>query len=181
MHETVIGCACPSRLFLSELEMKRLALAGFFVLIAVTAVPVAQTQITPPEKFFGHQLGADRKMARWDQIVEYFKTLEKQSPRMRVVDMGPTTMNNPFLLVYITSPGNLAKLEQFRQMNAKLSDPRGVPETEIKKIVAEGKAVIVQSMSLHATEIGGTQMAPELAFDLLSRDDPETQRILDNV
>ncbi len=26
----------------------------------------AQSQITAPEKFFGFQLGADRKMARWD-------------------------------------------------------------------------------------------------------------------
>ncbi len=45
----------------------------------------------------------------------------------------------------------------------------------------EGKAVVVQSMSMHATEIGGTQMAPELAYDLLARKDEETRRILDNV
>jgi hypothetical protein len=36
-------------------------------------------------------------------------------------------------------------------------------------------------MSLHASEIGGTQMAPELAYDLLRRDDEETRAILDNV
>ena len=161
--------------------MRRIALACLLVLFAFTSAPVAQTQVTPPEKFFGHQLGADRKMARWDQIVDYFKTLEKQSTRMKVVNMGPTTMGNPFLLVFISSPANLAKLDQFRQMNLKLSDPRGVPETEIGKIVADGKAIVVQSMSLHASEIGGSQMAPELAYDLLSRSDAETQRILDNV
>ena len=31
-----------------------------------------QTPVTSPEKFFGFQLGADRKMARWDKIVEYY-------------------------------------------------------------------------------------------------------------
>jgi hypothetical protein len=36
-------------------------------------------------------------------------------------------------------------------------------------------------MSLHATEVGGSQMAPELAWDLVSRDDDETRRILENV
>ena len=45
----------------------------------------------------------------------------------------------------------------------------------------EGKAIVVQSMSMHATEVGGTQMAPELAYDLLARKDEEARRILDNV
>ena len=59
-------------------------------------------------------------------------------------------------------------------MNAKISDPRGLAEAEVKKLVAEGRAVVCQSMSLHATEIGGTQMAPELAYDL--RRAPTTRR-----
>ena len=95
--------------------------------------------------------------------------------------MGPTEMGNPFLLVIITSPANQARLEELRQMNLKLSDPRGVPEAEIKRIVAEGKVFICQTMSMHASEMGGAQMAPELTYDLVSRTDEETQRILDNV
>ena len=51
----------------------------------------------------------------------------------------------------------------------------------MKGLVAEGKVFCVQSMSLHANEIGGSQMAPELAYDLLARNDEETKRILDNV
>ena len=152
-----------------------------FSLALATFAP-AQAQITTPEQFFGFQLGADRKMARWDKIVDYFSTLEKQSGgRMKVVNMGPTTMGNPFLAVYISSPANLQRLERLRQINATFSDPRGHTEDEIKRLLPEGKAIICQSMSLHATEIGGSQMAPELAFDLLSRKDEETQRILDNV
>lgn len=126
-------------------------------------------------------MGTDRKMARWDKMVEYYNLLAKQSPRMKVVNMGPTTMGNPFLAVYISSPANLAKLETLRSWNLKLADPRGVPEAEIQRIVTEGKAFVLQSMSMHATEIGGSQMAPELIYDLVARTDPETQRILDNV
>ncbi len=136
---------------------------------------------TPPDKFFGFQLGADRQMARWDKIVEYFQMLEKESPRIKVLNMGPTTMGNPFLLVTISAPSNLAKLEDIRQTNLKISDPRGIAEADVKKLVAQGKVVMVQSMSMHATEIGGTQMAPEFAYDLASRNDEETTRILDNV
>ncbi|MBM3811682.1 MAG: peptidase M14 family protein [Acidimicrobiia bacterium] len=144
--------------------------------------PMASAQVTPPEKFFGFQLGADRKMARWDKIVEYFSLLEKQgSGRMKVVNMGPSTMGNPFLVAYISSPANLSKLERLREVNAAISDPRGRTEAEIRKLIGEGKAVMVQTMSLHATEIGGSQMAPELAYDLLSANDEDTRRILDGV
>lgn len=140
-----------------------------------------EEKVTPPEKFFGFVLGSDQKIARWDKIVEYFKLLEKQSPKIKVLNLGPSTMGNPFLLCLISSPENLSNLEKYRAINLKISDPRGLTEEEIKTLIQEGKAIICQSMSLHATEIGGTQMAPELAYDLLTRTDEETKRILDNV
>jgi hypothetical protein len=118
--------------------------------------------ITSPEKFVGFQMGADKKMARWDKLVDHYNQLAKESPKLKVVNMGPTTMGNPFLMCVISSPANLAKLEQIRLNNLKLAAPRGVAEADIRKIVAENKAVVVQSMSMHAAEIGGSQMAPEL-------------------
>src|SRR6185436_17172463 len=93
-------------------------------LVVLLALGVAAAQeITPPEKFFGFQLGADKKMARWDKIVEYYSLLEKQSGgRMKVVNMGPTSEKNPFLEVFITSAANMAKLDYFREVNGQLSD-----------------------------------------------------------
>lgn len=163
----------------SPLPARRFLLAA--ALLTLGAIPALGQQVTRPERFFGFQMGADRKMARWDKMVEYYNQLAKESPRLKVVNMGPTSMGNPFLAVFISSPKNLARLEELRAMNLKLTDPRGVPEAEINRIVAEGKAVVLQSMSMHATEIGGSQMAPELIYDLASRADEETQRILDNV
>jgi hypothetical protein len=167
----------------------RVAEIAFVLLVMLLAasglqVPItnAQGQVTTPEKFFGFKLGSDQKIARWDRIIEYYRLLEKEGGgKLKVTDMGPSTMGNPFLLVTISAPGNLARLDRLREVNARISDPRGLSEQEVKTLVAEGKAVICQSMSLHATEIGGTQMAPELAYDLLTRKDEETQRILDNV
>lgn len=153
-------------------------LAAFLVFLGASAAQ----EITTPEKFFGFPLGADKKIARWDKIVEYYALLERQSGgRMKVVNMGPTSEKNPFLEVFITSAANMAKLDRFREVNARLSDPRGLTEAQARALAAEGKAIVVQSMSMHATEIGGTQMAPELAYDLLSRKDEESRRILDNV
>ena len=95
--------------------------------------------------------------------------------------MGPSTEGHPFLLVVISSPDNLDNLEHLRDVNATISDPRGRLEAEIEDLIAEGKAVVCQSMSLHQSEIGGTQMSPELVYDLLTRSDEDALRILDNV
>jgi hypothetical protein len=138
-------------------------------------------KITSPEEFFGFRLGSDRRIARWDRIVEYFRLLERESDEIRVVDMGPTTEGNPFLLVIISSADNLRNLERLREINLRLSDPRGLSDEEAERLIEEGRAVICQSMSLHATEIGGTQMAPELAYELLTRMDEEAVRIRENV
>src|SRR5580704_18062502 len=117
----------------------RLILTALLILQAASA-----QEITTPEKFFGFQLGADKKMARWDKIVEYYSVLEKQSGgKMKIINMGPTTMGNPFLMVIITSPANQAKLDRLRQVNLQISDPRGLTEDQVKSRVAEGKAVVV--------------------------------------
>ena len=138
-------------------------------------------QVTSPEAFFGFQLGSDRKIAPWDEIVAYLRLLEQESDCLQVVDMGPSTEGNPFLLAYISSPQNLANLAHQQAVNAQISDPRGLSEDAVKSLISDGKVVICQSMGIHATEIGSTQMASELTYDLITRTDAETQRILDNV
>ena len=160
----------------SRLLLLTLLVAGAFVAPEVTA----QSTPTLPEQFFGFELGADRKLARWDRIVEYFELLESQSDRIRVIDMGPTTEGNPFLLVIISSPANLANTDRLREISRKLADPRGIGEAEIERLIHEGKAVVAQSLGLHSTEVAGAQAAPAIAYELLARDDEETWRILDN-
>ena len=135
--------------------------------------------IPSPEEFFGFQMGTDRKLARWDKLVEYYELLGRQSARLEVVHMGPTTLGNPFLALFISSPNNLANLEELRQINVRLNDPRGVSEENIERAIANGKAVVVQSMGLHSSEVGSSQMAAELIYELVTRTDPEMLRILD--
>ncbi len=138
-------------------------------------------KVTSPEEFFGYQLGSDRKMARWDKIVDYFWKLDSESDCVRVEEMGKSTEGNPFLVVFISSADNLAELDKYREINDRICDPRGLEKDALRALTAQGKAVVVQSMSLHANEIGGTQMAPELAFELVAVECEDNRRILDNV
>jgi hypothetical protein len=73
----------------------------------------ARVAIETPEKFFGFQMGADKKMAHWDDMVRYYDLLGKTSNRMKVVNMGKTSEGRPFYALFISSPANLARLEEF--------------------------------------------------------------------
>ena len=55
----------------------------------------------------------------------------------------------------------------------RLADPRGLSEAEAKKLIADGKAVTIQSFALHSTEVGASQTAAEFVYDSLARTDEE--------
>jgi hypothetical protein len=125
-------------------------------------------------------MGTDGKLARWDRMVEYYRVLGESSDRMTVWEMGETTLGKPFLALIVTSPANHARLDELQRMNALLSDPHAATEAQIETAIREGKAVIVQSLCLHSTEVAAGQTAVELAYDLVTRNDGEMARILDD-
>lgn len=149
-------------------------------LLAYAPPSTVAQDLPPPESYYGFEMGADRKLARWDKMVDYYTMLGERSDRMQVVNSGETTLGNPFLVLYISSPANIANLEHFKRLNATLSDPRGADEAAIENAIATGKAVMVQSFGLHSSEVAAAQTANELVHDMLTRSDEEMQRILDN-
>ncbi len=140
----------------------------------------AAQNIPTPEDYFGFRMGTDSELARWPKIVEYFKLLDAQSDCLTVQNLGETTLGNPFLLAIFSAPENLGNLEKYRQISQKLADPRGLSDTEIRKLIQTGKFVCCQSYSLHSTEVAGTQCTPELAYELVTSNDPTIRMILEN-
>ena len=160
----------------------RLAATAIAFVVATTATDARQQQAMPtPEQFFGFQMGADRKLANWDKLHEYYQRLAKVSNKMRLMELGKTSEGRPYIVLFISSPANLARLDHYKQLNARLADPRGLSEAEAKQLVAEAKAVVVQSFALHSNEVAAAQTAAEYVYDSLTRTDSEAQQILDNV
>jgi hypothetical protein len=96
--------------------------------------------------------------------------------------LGDSTDGNPFVVVEVTSPSNLADIDRYRQLERRLYFQDGVPGgRERDEIFADGKVVIAVTCSIHANEIGATQMAVELVHTLATDTSPRVQKILDNV
>lgn len=146
-----------------------------------TAAAVAQSAVPTPDSWFGHRMGTDRKLEPYAKMVTYYQELARISDRIKLVEVGKSTEGRPFLAMFISSPENLARLEEYRQMNLKLADPRGVPQAELDRIVKDSKAVVLQSYDLHSSEIGSSLTAVEFTYDMATRTDPEMMNVLDKV
>ncbi len=153
------------------------------LLLALVAIPTASTaqsaSIPTPEAFFGHQMGADRQLAGWSRLVEYYDTLDVLSDRIMVEEVGQSTLGRPFLIIYGSSPENMARLDELKRLNAILQDPRGHSAAEVENAVENGKVVFVQAYALHSTEVAASQSAAEILYDFVTRDDATMREILD--
>src|SRR6476661_3671440 len=146
------------------------------------ATAQAPTGIQPPEQFFGFRIGSDNKLARWDRIVEYMRQVDTGSDRIQMRELGKSTNDNPFVVLEISAPDTLKNLDRYKQLERKLYFQNGAPtDAERDEIFAQGKLVIAITCSIHATEIGATQMAVELVHRLATDNSPQVKKILDNV
>jgi hypothetical protein len=151
----------------------RLASAVVLVLSAHAAVPA-------PETWFGHTMGADRKLVDWERVVSYFQEAAKTNDRIRVDVLGKSTEGRPFIVATIAAPETLRNLDRYREIQARLADPRRTPAAEAEKLIAQGKTVVLITCSIHSTEVASTMTAIEFAHKLLTGDRAKIRTILDN-
>jgi hypothetical protein len=160
----------------------RRALSILALTLACTLAATAAGSLQTPEQFLGFKVGADNKLARWDKIVEYMKLAAANSDRVRFRELGKTSDNNPFIALEISAPETLRNLDRYKQLERKLYFQGGAPaDAERDEIFRQGKLVLLVTCSIHATEIGASQMSLELVHRLASEDSPAVKKILDNV
>ena len=99
---------------------------------------------------------------------------------MKLVEFGKTAEGRPMMMAIITSPANLKNLARYQQISQRLARAEGLTDQQAHQLATEGKAIVWIDAGLHATEaINAQALFPE-TYDLLSRSDPETMRILND-
>ena len=157
-------------------------LISAFAALALVVPALAAQSVPTPRDHFGFDVGEDRSLANWDQLTNYYQDLASSSPRVSYESLGETVSGNPFVMLTITSPENHARLDELREIQMKLADPRTISgEAELERLLDMGKAVVMITHGIHATEVGGSQSAARLAYHMASSNDEKVQEILDNV
>jgi hypothetical protein len=163
--------------------MRALILVFAAASVALQPGIAAQSSTLPsPESILGYRVGADYKIATYDETVAYFQKLDAASDRMMMMRAGTSTQGRTYWMAAISSPANLAKIDRYREIARRLAHPAGLSETEARQLAREGKAIVHIDGGLHSSEVAGPQHTMQLAYDLLARaDDPEYAHIFENV
>ena len=151
---------------------------GIFSLLLIEMS--ADAQIISPEEAIGFPVGVDYKLARWETITGYLRSLAASSDRVILEERGKTTEGLDFVLVLISSPENLANLDRYKAIQQKLANPQEHDLIELERLAQEGKATVMISCNIHSTEVASSQMSMELAYQLATENTPEVEEILEN-
>lgn len=135
-----------------------------------------------PKSSLGFEVGEWH--ARHDQLVDYYQLLDRLSERMKLEEIGRTYEQRPLLNLYVSSPANLARLDEILERHARLSErPASGKNGETGQAgdaELDGLPLVVYlGYSIHGNESSGSNAALLVAYHLAAARGPEIDRLLE--
>ncbi len=153
----------------------------FFLTELVDHLPASDKAPTPA-RVLGYPIGTPNKLTYTRDQYRYYRELANASPRVKVfVAPEKSEQGKEQLLVVVSDEENLSRLSRYKEITARLADPRRTSEAEARQLIGEGKAIYWASGSIHSPETGSPEMLMELAYRLAVEETPFIQAIRKNV
>ena len=160
--------------------MKKLLLIVSMAL-SLFGLMAQETSLSKPADFFGFEPGSDRNLFTYEQLIGYLQKLDGESERIYLEEIGSSSMGKPMYIAFISSAGNISRLDELKTINRELALNPELEKEELQRMVREGKTFVLATLSMHSTEVAPSQSAPLIAYDFASTTDPEKETWLDNV
>ncbi len=174
------GAWAPDRPEPGSVEaIKGFTTAPEFLPDAVAYVPDSAT-VPSPTKVLGHLAGAPDELSRVKDVHGYFRRLAETTDRVKIQVIGTSEEGREMIVAFVSDPENLAALDHFKEVTARLADPRRTARDEARRLAGEGKVFYWLTGGLHSTETGSPEMLMELAYRLAVSERPEIQEIRRN-
>jgi Zinc carboxypeptidase len=142
----------------------------------------ARAEVPTPVSVLGHNPGDDFYLADYEDTIRYFHALAGASDRIKMFTVGKTTRGKDIEIAVISSPQNLAKLDETKQIAGRLAHATDLTDDQARELARTTKVIVHIDGGLHADEVAGPQHTMVLAYKLLSaQSDPQVDAILDQV
>lgn len=127
-----------------------------------------------PSSVIGHEVGEWH--LRHDQLVTYLRTLAEKSDRVLFEEIGQTHEARPLVMLTISSPENLARLEEIRKQHLTLSNPARQPAKPLEDL----PVIVNMGYGVHGNESSASNAAPVVAYHLAASESDEIRNLLAN-
>ncbi len=160
--------------------------ASFFVLVNVFSQDQAwfpgstyDTRVPTPKSVLGYEIG--EYYTEHLHMTDYMRRLEAASPRVKVFRAGESNERRELILVAVSDPENIQKLEPIRLAIEELRDPRKTSETRAREIVGKTPAFAWMNFANDGNESAAFETGIQLAYHLAAAEDPTTKKVLKEV
>jgi hypothetical protein len=146
------------------MNIKRL----FLILFTVNCSLFTLGQVQSPKEFFGFEPGTDRMLFNYEQLISYLQKLDDASGMVKMLEIGRSPMNKPMYICFISSEENINNLDKLKEINRKLALDPDLSDTGRDSLVKNGKVFFLATLSMHSSEVGPSQSAPAIAYELIT-------------
>ncbi|HKP69655.1 MAG TPA: M14 family zinc carboxypeptidase [Pyrinomonadaceae bacterium] len=116
--------------------------------------------------------------AQMEKVID--EIAKAASDRVRVFDIGLTNEHRMQHLVAISSPANIARLDEIKTRNNRLTDPRTTTATEASTIAQSNPLITWLAYTIHGNESASFEAMMQVVYQLAASNEPKTVEILDN-
>lgn len=116
--------------------------------------------------------------AQMEQVIHAIA--KTAADRVKIYEIGTTHENRMQNIVAISSPENMARIDQIRANVAKLTDPRTTSASEAAQIAENTPAIAWMAYTIHGNESASFETMMQVIYQLAASNEPETLEILKN-
>jgi hypothetical protein len=114
------------------------------------------------------------------QMEAYINAVQKaSSDRVRIFDIGLTNEYRMQHIVAISSPQNIARLDEIKAANTRLTDPRRTTASDANTIIQNNPAIAWMAYTIHGNESASFEAMMQVIYQLSASNEPGTLDILD--
>ncbi len=132
-----------------------------------------------PETILGYDVGALHTQYHLQEKV-LLAIADAASDRVRVEEIGVSNERRTMRIYLVSSPENIARLDQIRADLDRIADPRGATPAQLDAAIARTPAVVWFSGSVHGDEVPGFEASMQLLYHFAASNDPATLERLKN-